>query len=122
MVDVDCDTAVVDLRTVHCFLSRARVIFAPKLDDCDIRVEVLLEAGGRYKAITPKDIKEVVSSGEIGHNAGPGGEMWSAPNGEVNRMCFQIEGRRRMTPGIGFQFTMARAFPAGNGPKLSTNQ
>ena len=25
--------------------------------------------------------------------------MWSAPKGEVNRTCFQIEGRRRMDGG-----------------------
>jgi len=119
---VDCDTAVVDLQTVHCFLSRARVTFAPKLDDCGIRAEVRMEAGEKYGAITPKDIKEVVFSGEIGHNAGSGGEMWSAPNGEVIMTCLQIEGRRRMDAGIGFLFTMARAFSAGNGPKLSINQ
>jgi len=96
---VDCDTADVDFRTVHCFLSRARATFAPKLNGCDIRAEVRLEAGGRYKSIIPKDIREVVFKGEIGHNARPGGEMWSAPKGEVNRTCFQIGGRRRMDAG-----------------------
>ena len=96
---MDCDTAVGDLQTVGCFLSRARVIFAPKLDDCDIRAEIRLEAGGGYGPITPKNIKEVVFSGEIGHNVGPGGEMWSAPNGEVIMTCLQIEGRRRMDAG-----------------------
>ena len=54
---MDCDTAVVDLRTVH-WLLRARVTSAPKPDDCTIRAEVQLEADRRYRAITPKDIRE----------------------------------------------------------------
>jgi len=58
------------------------------------RAEVRLEAGGRYRAMIPKDIKKrresVIFSGEIGHNVGPGGEIWSAPltRGEVWRKCF----------------------------------
>jgi hypothetical protein len=86
-----CDAAVVDLGTVHRFFSTARVIFAPKLDDGDINAEVRLEAGGRYRAITPKDIKEAgicEIRWEIGHNAGPGGGIWSAPRGKVWRKCF----------------------------------
>jgi len=102
---VDCDAAVIDFRTVHRFFSTARVIFTPKLDDCDIRAEVRLEAGGRYRAITPKDIKEAgicEIRREIGHNAGPGGGIWSAPRGEVRRECFQNESRRRMDAGDRF--------------------
>lgn len=99
------DTAVVDFGTVHRFLSTARVIFAPKLDDRDIRAEVRLEAGGRYRAIAPKDIKEAgicEIRWKIGDNAGPGGGIWSAPRGEVWRKCFQIEGGWRMDTGDRF--------------------
>ena len=64
-----------------------------------------MEAGGRYRAITPKDIKEAgicEIRWEIGHNAGPGGGIWPAPRGEVWRKCFQIECRRRMDTGDRF--------------------
>jgi len=37
--------------------------------------------------------------GEIGHNAGQGDGVWSAPRGEVWRKYFQIEGRRRVGAG-----------------------
>ena len=108
-----CDTAVVDFRTVHRFLSTARVIFAPKLDDRDIRAEVRLEAGGRYRAITPKDIKEAgicEIRWEIGHNAGPGGGIWSAPRGEMWRKWFQIESRWGLDAGDRFSVHGGQSF------------
>jgi len=64
----------------------------------------------------PKDIKKrresVIFSGEIGHNVGPGGEIWSAPltRGEVWRKCFQIEGRRRMNAGDRFSVHGGQSF------------
>jgi hypothetical protein len=99
------DAAVVDFGAVHRFLSTARVIFAPKLDNGDIRAEVRLEAGGGYRAISPKDIKEAgicEIRWEIGHNAGPGGGSWSAPRGEMRGECFEIESRGRMDTGDRF--------------------
>jgi hypothetical protein len=92
------DAAVVDFGAVHRFLGTARVVFAPKFDNSDIRTEVGLEAGGGYRAISPTDIKEAgicEIRREIGDNAGAGGGSWSAPRREMRGECFEVESRGR---------------------------
>ena len=64
-----------------------------------------MEAGGRYRAVSPKDIKEAgicEIRREIGYDTGPGSGRWSAPRGEVRGKCFEIEGRGRVDTGDRF--------------------
>src|SRR5258708_39801830 len=89
------DTAVVNLGTVHRFLSAARIIFAPKLDDSDIRTEVRLEAGGGYRGVSSKDIEEARIcgiGGEIGHHWGSGAGGVSGSGGKGRREGFVVGG------------------------------